>query len=48
MGAGRWLVSGVGYRLEESLEYRTLVPEALSIWRMAGTNRKSAACSSRS
>ncbi|MHA5870172.1 hypothetical protein ACVSMD_47700, partial [Pseudomonas aeruginosa] len=24
MGAGRWLVSGVGYRLEESLEYRTL------------------------
>ena len=39
MGAGRWLVSGVGYRLEESLEYRTLVPEALSIWRMAGANR---------
>lgn len=39
MGARRWLVSGVGYRLEESLEYRTLVPEALSIWRMAGANR---------
>lgn len=32
-------MSGVGYRLEESLEYRTLVPEALSIWRMAGANR---------
>ncbi len=24
MGAGRWLVSGVGYRLEESLEYSSL------------------------
>lgn len=32
-------MSGVGYRLEESLEYRTLLPEALSIWRMAGANR---------
>ncbi|MFO5782965.1 hypothetical protein ACLBR7_29605, partial [Klebsiella pneumoniae] len=32
-------MSEVGYRLEESLEYRTLVPEALSIWRMAGANR---------
>lgn len=32
-------MSGVDYQLEENLGYHTLVPEALSIRRMAGADR---------
>lgn len=39
VGAGGWLVSGSGYRLEERLEYRSLSPDALSVWRAAGSGR---------